>query len=290
MSSNPNHIDTSSQFNFFSPDLVGSRYAAVHLAELFGLRSNAVKKFHLKRAKVMQAALARKNLLLRPLPDDVFTRHGFAFRESHLTRGQVLAEYRRPLSHVFFPTTCVVSRRYMAPCGHSAEMGMVGFEGVVGISVLLGDVTASNDAIVHLGGGALCLDTAAARALLKECDVFQAGALAYIRRMIREISQIAACNSLHSIEQRLARWLLQTRQRALNGEFDLTHDLIAQLLSVRRASVTDALNRLSSAGLICTRRSKIRILDWSRLQDTSCECYREVSCLHGGLQDVQGDA
>jgi CRP-like cAMP-binding protein len=156
--------------------------------------------------------------------------------------------------------------------------------------VLLGEVTASNDAIVHLAGGALCLDTAAARALLKECDLFQAAALAYIRRTIREISQIAACNSLHSIEQRLARWLLQTRQRALNSEFDITHDLIAQLLSVRRASVTDALNRLSSAGLICVSRSKIRIVDRSRLEDASCECYQAISCLHGGMRDVHGDA
>jgi CRP-like cAMP-binding protein len=159
-------------------------------------------------------------------------------------------------------------------------MGMVGFDGIVGVSVLLGGKIANNDAIVHLGGAAYRLKTEAARTLLKEHDEFQAALLAYIRKMIREISQIAACNSLHMIEQRLARWLLLTAQRANKADIDVTHDLIAQLLSVRRATISDALNRLASTGLVCNGRTNIHIADRCGLEDVSCECYRAIKRLH----------
>jgi CRP-like cAMP-binding protein len=174
---------------------------------------------------------ATGNHLLRVLPENQLARHGRALTQVTLTHGQKLFVSCEPLSHVYFPITCVASRLHAAQCGHFAEMGMVGFEGVVGLSVFLGAKAAANNAVVHVEGIALRMEAAAAKAMFQQHPPFRAALLRYMRAMISQISLLAVCNSLHPIEQRLCRWLLLTDERASTDDLRITRDFIAQMLS-----------------------------------------------------------
>jgi Crp-like helix-turn-helix domain len=217
-----------------------------------------------------------RNLLLEQLSASSKARHKHEIKKVWLDSGQRIIERHNIIANTFFPMDCVISRSYAASCGHSAQMGMVGFEGVAGLSVFLGSEVAAYDAISHIGGSALAIKTDPAEAIFREDLAFQSAVLRYIRFMIRQISQVAVCNSLHPIEQRLSRWLLLNSARARTRTLHITHEAIGELLSVRRESITSALGFLQKSGIIRCNRGKIEIKNTTALEAMACECYSVI--------------
>ena len=218
----------------------------------------------------------RDNFLFELISKNALACDRSSVQEVSLVRGQTLFEKEVLLRHVYFPISSVASRIYLAECGHTAEVGMVGYEGVVGISLFLGNRKTYNEAIVHVDGRALRMEARAALEAFRQCDPFQVAVLRYARTMISQLSQIAVCNSLHSVEQRLCRWLLMTLDRTSTDELDLSHHFIAQLLAVRRESITCALLHLQGERLVQTSNRRIKLLDRAGMEATACECYGAI--------------
>jgi CRP-like cAMP-binding protein len=192
------------------------------------------------------------------------------------TLGEVIYEAGGEMKHVYFPTTSHVSLLYTMINGSTAEMGLVGREGIVGIALFMGGDTTPNRAIVQGAGHAFRMK---AKAML---DEFQRGAefqhllLRYTQALITQISQTAVCNRLHSVEQRLCRWLLMTHDLTQSDQLQMTHEFISNMLGVRREGVTMAARKLQDAGMIRYVRGHIRILDRKQLLACVCECYQVV--------------
>jgi CRP-like cAMP-binding protein len=167
--------------------------------------------------------------------------------------------------------------------GATAEMGLVGNEGVVGISLFMGGDTTPNRAVVQGAGNALKLQAKAMRAEFSRGGEFQHLLLRYTQALITQISQTAVCNRLHSVEQRLSRWLLMTRDRTQSDELQMTHEFISNMLGVRREGVTHAAHGLQQQGLISYARGHIQILDRKGLENCACECYAVVKGEHDRL-------
>jgi CRP-like cAMP-binding protein len=160
--------------------------------------------------------------------------------------------------------------------GDTAEVGLVGNEGAVGVALFLGGATMPNQAVVQVAGGAFRLD---AQSLLEEFrrgGPFHAALLSYTQAFLTQVSQTAVCNRLHPVDKRLCRWLSMTRNRLPSNEFLMTHESLARMLGVRREGVTLAAHHLQKAGLIHYRRGHITILDRAGLEAGACECYRVV--------------
>jgi CRP-like cAMP-binding protein len=193
-----------------------------------------------------------------------------------LALGDVVYESGERMEHIYFPTSAVVSLIYTMEDGGTAEMGLVGNEGVVGIALFLGGDTTPSQAVVQVAGGALRMPVAAMRAEFERGGAFRLAMLRYTQALLTQVSQTAVCNRLHAIKQRLARWLLMIRDRLPSGEVHMTHDSLACVLGVRREGVTAAAHHLQEAGLICYTRGRITILDRQGLEAAACECYRVV--------------
>ena len=193
-----------------------------------------------------------------------------------LALGDVVYEPGRRIEHVYFPTSAVVSLIYTMEDGATAEMGLVGNEGVVGIALFLGGDTTPNQAVAQVAGGALRMKAQAMREEFRRGGPFQLALLRYTQALITQISQTAVCNRLHPVEKRLCRWLLLTRDRLPSDEILMTQESIAHMLGVRREGVTAAAHHLQKAGLIRYARGHITILDRKGLEAAACECYRVV--------------
>ena len=224
----------------------------------------------------MPNSLMYDNFLLKLISKNALAHNCSSIQEVSLVRGQTLFEKEVRLRNVYFPISSVASRIYLAECCHSAEVGMVGYEGVVGISLFLGNRKTYNEAIVHVDGRALRMEARAALEAFRQCGPFQIAVLRYARTMISQLSQIAVCNSLHSVEQRLCKLLLMTLDRTSTDELDLSHHFIAQLLAVRRESITCALSHLQGERLIQTSNRRIKLLDRAGMEATACECYGAI--------------
>jgi CRP-like cAMP-binding protein len=221
-------------------------------------------------------ATKQPNLLLATLPADEYDRIVSFLEPVTFVLGQSIYESGAHLKHIYFPTTSIVSLLYMTESGASAEIGIVGNEGAVGIGLFMGGDTAPNRAIVQSAGDALRMK---ARVLQEEFirgGTFQLSLLRYTQALISQISQTAVCNRLHTIEQQLCRWLLLSHDRLESDELKMTQELIANMLGVRREGVTYAAGRLQSEGLIEYSRGRITILNRKGLEATVCECYRVV--------------
>ena len=216
------------------------------------------------------------NLLLASLPNAVRARLRSDLKPVALALGDVVYEPGTAISHLYFPTSAVISLIYTMEGGATAEMGLVGNEGVAGIAVFMGGDTTPNQAVVQVAGGALRMGANAMLAEFRRGGPFQLALLRYTQALITQISQTAVCNRLHPIEKRLCRWLLLTRDRVPSEELIMTQDFIAHMLGVRRESVTAAAHRLQSAGLIRYARGHITILNREELEGSACECYRVV--------------
>lgn len=219
---------------------------------------------------------ACRNRLLAALPDDVFRRLETYLEPIELTLGKVVYEAHESLSHVYFPTTAIVSLLYTMENGSSAEIGIVGCDGVVGIAVFMGGDTTPNRAVVQSAGGALRLELRFFRDEFRRVGELHRYLLLYTQSLLTQMSQTAVCNRLHSVEQQLCRWLLLSHDRLNSDELVMTQELIANMLGVRREGVSVAAHRLQDAGLIRYKRGHITITDRFGLESRVCECYQVV--------------
>lgn len=193
-----------------------------------------------------------------------------------LSRGEVLYRPDEPITHVYFPLRGTVSVVSVFRNGGSIEVGMVGNEGLFGISVLLGSITTPLEAIVQLPGEALRVRADLLRQEFRKCGTLHDVLMHYTQAFLIQIAQAAACNGTHKVEGRLARWLLMCQDRAMSDELELTHEFISAMLGIRRAGVTEAACSLQSTGLIRYKRGHITVVDRAGLEAASCECYPVV--------------
>jgi len=190
--------------------------------------------------------------------------------------GQILYEPGESIECCYFPTDSVVSLLYTMQDGTTAEMGLVGNEGVLGVALFLGGESTCSRAIVPVAGDALRLSAKILREEFTQSRPLQHLLLRYTQSLLTQISQTAVCNRLHSVEQRLCRWLLLCHDRKNRSELLMTQELIANMLGGRRESVTVAAGHLQDAGLIHYCRGHITIMDRVGLEAAACECYRIV--------------
>ena len=218
----------------------------------------------------------QENHLLAALPKAEFQRWLPQLEVVSLTLGEVLYESGSALSHVYFPTTAIVSLLYVMQNGASAEIAVVGNEGLVGISLFMGGESTPSRAVVQSAGHGWRLPAQAMK------DEFNRGGpvlhllLRYTQALITQMSQTAVCNRHHSLDQQLCRWLLLSLDRLKGNQLVMTQDLIANMLGVRREGVTEAALKLQQAGLIRYARGKIIVLDRPGLEARTCECYAVV--------------
>jgi CRP-like cAMP-binding protein len=190
--------------------------------------------------------------------------------------GQVLYEPGRTMTHVYFPTSCIVSLLYVMQNGQAAEIAVVGFEGIVGVSLFMGGDSTSSRAVVQSAGDGFRLKTSL---MMQE---FNAGGpvlhllLRYTQALLTQMAQTAVCNRHHSLDQQLCRWLLLSLDRLRSNELVMTQELIANMLGVRREGVTEAAGRLDKAGVIRYQRGHITVLNRPLLEQRTCECYAVV--------------
>jgi CRP-like cAMP-binding protein len=216
------------------------------------------------------------NRLIEALPAEVSKRLCPALVYLPFALGDVVYEPSERMEHVYFPTSAVVSLVYTMANGDTAEMGLVGNEGVVGVARFLGGDTTPNLAVVQVAGGAIRMQAQPLLDEFRRGGPFQSVLLRYTQALITQVSQTAVCNRLHPIEQRLCRWLLMTRNRVPSDEIRMTHEFIAHMLGVRREGVSAAAHHVQKAGLIRYRHGHITILDRQGLETAACECYRVV--------------
>src|SRR5271169_5172388 len=218
----------------------------------------------------------RTNQLLAALPDAEWSRWQPLLEAVSMPVGQVLYEPGAALSHVYFPTSAIVSLLYVMENGASAEIAVVGNEGIVGISLFMGGESTPGRAVVQSAGLGFRL-----RAQIVKDEFNRAGAvlhllLRYIQALITQMAQTAVCNRHHTLDQQLCRWLLLSLDRLRGDELLMTQELIANMLGVRREGVTEAASRLQAAGLISYSRGRIAVLDRAGLEKRTCECYGVV--------------
>src|ERR1700675_4275612 len=216
------------------------------------------------------------NHLLAALPPDAYERLRPHLEPISFSLGEVVYESGGQMRYVYFPTTSHISLLYTMIDGSTAEMGLVGKEGVVGIALFMGGETTPNRGVVQGGGEAFRMKSKAMLDEFKRGGEFQHLLLRYTQALITQISQTAVCNRLHSVEQRLCRWLLMTHDLAQSDELQMTHEFISNMLGVRREGVTMAARRLQEMGMISYVRGHIKILDRPKLESQVCECYGVV--------------
>lgn len=219
---------------------------------------------------------ALMNHLLAALPAEEFARLSPSLEPVTLALGQVIYESGEQLEHVFFPTTAIISLLYIMENGSTAEIGMAGNDGLVGIALFMGGSTTPNRAVVQSAGNAFRLKAKALRFEFHLSGEFQNILLRYTQYLMTQISQTAVCNRLHTVEQQLCRWLLINHDLLQSNKLIMTHDLIANMLGVRREGVSIAAGHLQKLKLIQYVRGTITMLDRDGLENTACECYQVV--------------
>jgi CRP-like cAMP-binding protein len=193
-----------------------------------------------------------------------------------LELGWVLYEPGIQLKHLYFPVDCVVSMLYVMEDGSSAEIAVAGNEGLVGVALFLGGDSTPSRAVVHSAGYAYRLKSALIKLEFEKGGAFQAIFLRFTQALLTQMAQTAVCNRHHTVEQQLCRWLLLRLDRMPSNELTITQELIANMIGVRRESVTETAGRLQEAGLIRYSRGHITILDRIGLESQACECYAVV--------------
>lgn len=219
---------------------------------------------------------ALMNHLLAALPDDEFVHLKPHLEPVSLQLGQVIYESGEQLEYVYFPTTAIISLLYIMENGSTAEIGMAGNDGMVGIALFMGGSTTPNRAVVQSAGNAFKLKSKALKFEFHLSGEFQNILLRYTQYLMTQISQTAVCNRLHSVEQHLCRWLLINHDLLQTNKLIMTHDLIANMLGVRREGVSIAAGHLQERKLIKYSRGTITILDRQSLEAAACECYQVV--------------
>ena len=218
----------------------------------------------------------RQNHLLAALPMSDYKRLLPLFELATLSLGEVLYESGSQLQHVYFATTSIVSLLYVMENGSSAEIAVVGNEGIVGVSLFMGGETTPSRAVVQSAGHAYRLPGQILKEEFDRAGPLQHLLLRYTQALLTQMAQTAVCNRHHSVDQQLCRWLLLSLDRLPSNELTMTQELIANMLGVRREGVTEAAGKLQEAKLIQYNRGRITVLDRPGLEARSCECYQVV--------------
>jgi len=217
-----------------------------------------------------------QNHLLAALPAEEFGRLAPHLELVPLLLGESIYEPGSQLTHVYFPTTAIVSLLYVLESGASAEIAGVGNEGILGIALFMGGETTPSSAVVQTAGHAYRLQARLLKEEFGRGGLVQRLLLRYTQALLTQMCQTTACNRHHSIEQQLCRWLLLTLDRLPSNELVVTQELVASALGVRRESITEAAGKLQRAGLIRYRRGHLAVLERSGLEAGACECYAVV--------------
>jgi CRP-like cAMP-binding protein len=218
----------------------------------------------------------KKNRLLAALPAANYQRLLPDLELSPLELGAVLYEAGGRMKHVYFPTDCIVSLLQVMENGDSAEIAVVGCEGLVGISLFMGGGSTPSRALVQSAGVAFRLPADKLKEEFVRGGETQHALLRYTQALITQMAQTAVCNRHHTLDQQLCRWLLLSLDRLSSNEISMTQELISNMLGVRREGVTEAAGRLQAAGLIHYHRGHIKVLDRAKLEQRVCECYALV--------------
>lgn len=218
----------------------------------------------------------RANQLLAALPDAEWQRWLPRLEAVALPLGQVLYESGTRMGHVYFPTSAIVSMLYVLEDGASAEIAVVGLEGLIGIALFMGGGTTPSRAVVQSAGQGFRLQAAVLQAEFERAGPVMHLLLRYTQALITQMTQTAVCNRHHALDQQLCRWLLLSLDRLPGNELVVTQELIGHMLGVRREGVTEAAGKLQAAGLIRYARGRITVLDRAGLEARSCECYGVV--------------
>jgi CRP-like cAMP-binding protein len=218
----------------------------------------------------------RRNQLLAAVPPDELATLLPRLERVEMTLRQVLQRPEQPITAVYFPEQGWASLIQLLSDGGAAEVGHIGREGMLGLSLLFGVDTAVSEGMVQAPGTALRMDAAAFRDALDRCPAFRALLLRYALAFNEEVAQTAACNGRHVLEQRLVRWLLLAHDRADGDEFPMTQEFMAMMLCVPRPGVTGAIGRLQQAGHIRAGRDRITVIDREGLEEAACECHGTV--------------
>jgi CRP-like cAMP-binding protein len=221
----------------------------------------------------MAAKLTIKNRLLAGLSPADFAELAKELQPVSLPQRQVVYEVGAPFDYIYFIEEGLASVLTIMEDGSSSEAGMVGPEGLIGVSALLGAKTSAQHIVTQLRTEVQRIATASARAVFDNNPRVRAVLLRFIEDLLNLSSQTAGCNRLHSVEQRSARWLLMASDRIASNELALTQEFLAAMLGVRRSGVSEAASELQRSGLIRYRRGQIVIIDRAGLEKTACECY-----------------
>lgn len=218
--------------------------------------------------------VAAKNRLLAAMPQQDLQRFFSKLHPVSLSLRQVLHEAGAPLEHVYFLEEGVASVLTNMADGSTIEVGMIGMEGMVGVAALLGGEISAQQVIVQVPGTALRMSAALCKAAFDQSEAIRRVTLRFAEAVMNLSAQTAACNRLHSIEQRCARWLLMAFDRTQSDTIPITHEFLASMLGVRRAGVTNTAGELQRSGLIRYQRGLITLVDRQGLEASACECYR----------------
>ena len=218
----------------------------------------------------------RQNHLLRALPEDECERLFPHLELIAMPLGKVLYESGSQLRYVYFPTTSIVSLLYVMADGASAEIAVVGNEGMVGVALFMGGETTPSRALVQSAGHAYRLKGHLLKEEFHRAAALQHLLLRYTQALLTQMAQTAVCNRHHSVDQQLCRWLLLSLDRLPSNKLTMTQELIANMLGVRREGVTESAGKLQEKGLITYSRGQITVLDRPRLEAQACECYEVV--------------
>jgi CRP-like cAMP-binding protein len=224
----------------------------------------------------LEAVNAQKNHLLAALPEEEFARLAPDLKLVSLDLGTVLYESGDQMTHLFFPTTAIISLLYIMENGATAEIGIAGNNGLVGVALFMGGESTSSRAVVQSAGDAVRIGENAMKREFARGGIFQQILLRYTQSLMTQISQTAVCNRLHTLEQQLCRWLLINHDQLQTDKLIMTQELIANMLGVRREGVTLAAKKIQEKGLIKYSRGTITIVDRTGLKNSACECYQVV--------------
>ena len=222
------------------------------------------------------ASHPQDNHLVAALSPEVWRRWEPLLELTDLPLGRVLCESGCTMSYAYFPTTAIVSLLYVTEDGSSAEIAVVGNEGIVGVALLMGGESTPSRAVVQSAGSGYRMRADAIHKEFERSSDVRHLLLRYTQALITQMAQTAVCNRHHSLDQQLCRWLLASLDRLQSDELVMTQELIANMLGVRREGVTEAALKLQAAGLIRYARGRITVLDRAGLERRTCECYAVV--------------
>jgi CRP-like cAMP-binding protein len=220
---------------------------------------------------------ARKNHLLSALSAEDFASIKSKLEPVSCKLGEVLYESGDRMEYVYFPTSAIVSMLYIMKNGATAEIGIVGNDGLIGNALFMGGDTTTSRAIIQSAGGVVRMKAKDMKEEFAKAGIFQQLLLRYTQALMTQISQTAVCNRLHPVEQQLCRWLLLSHDRLDSDKLVMTHDLISNMLGVRREGITLAAQKLAKQKLIKNVRGTITVINRQGLEEAVCECYQVVN-------------